>query len=52
MGPSSRYVGKHDSTEELVWQDPVPAVMAPSEKELTVGRERFAASGFTWKRWS
>lgn len=26
MGPSSRYLGKLAPTEELIWQDPVPAV--------------------------
>ena len=26
LGPSSRYVGKLAPTEELIWQDPVPAV--------------------------
>ncbi|UJP11688.1 catalase/peroxidase HPI [Microbacterium sp. KUDC0406] len=26
MGPSTRYVGKLAPTEELIWQDPVPAV--------------------------
>jgi catalase-peroxidase len=26
MGPSSRYVGSEVPTEELIWQDPIPAV--------------------------
>lgn len=26
MGPKSRYLGKNVPTEELIWQDPVPAV--------------------------
>ncbi len=29
MGPRSRYLGKLAPTEELVWQDPVPAVSHP-----------------------
>ena len=26
MGPSARYLGKEAPTEELIWQDPIPAV--------------------------
>ncbi len=47
MGPRSRYVGKLVPSEELVWQDPIPATKAPSDKDVAAAKEKIAASGLT-----
>ena len=47
MGPRSRYVGKLVPGEELVWQDPIPATKAPSDKDIAAAKEKIAASGLT-----
>ena len=47
MGPRDRYLGAMVPSEELIWQDPVPAGKTPSEAEVTALKEKIAASGLT-----
>ena len=48
MGPSTRYVGKLAPTEELVWQDPVPApAKLPTAADIDAAKAKIAASGLT-----
>ncbi|WP_416758892.1 catalase/peroxidase HPI [Roseateles sp. So40a] len=49
MGPSSRYLGKLVPKEELIWQDPVPAVDHPlvDDKDVTALKAKLLASGLT-----
>lgn len=48
MGPSTRYVGKLAPTEELVWQDPVPApAKLPTAADIDAAKSKIAASGLT-----
>ncbi|MCX9132436.1 catalase/peroxidase HPI [Aeromonas veronii] len=45
MGPKSRYVGPYVPTEDLIWQDPVPAGRADYDVEAV--KVRIAASGLS-----
>jgi catalase-peroxidase len=49
MGPRSRYLGADVPTEELIWQDPIPAIDHPlvNEADLTVLKSKILASGLT-----
>jgi len=49
MGPRSRYLGKLVPKEELIWQDPVPAVDHPliDEKDIAGLSAKVLASGLT-----
>ncbi|MBX9615969.1 MAG: catalase/peroxidase HPI [Caulobacteraceae bacterium] len=49
MGPRARYLGPLVPTEELLWQDPVPAVDHPLIDAADVGvlKERILASGLS-----
>ncbi len=49
MGPRSRYLGPEVPAEELVWQDPVPAVNHPlaDDKDITALKAKILASGLT-----
>ncbi len=47
MGPLSRYLGKLVPKEELVWQDPVPAVDHPLIGDSEIATLKIAASGLT-----
>jgi catalase-peroxidase len=49
MGPRSRYLGPEVPAEELVWQDPVPAVSHPlvDAKDVQTLKARILASGLT-----
>ena len=44
MGPASRYVGAEVPTEELLWQDPIPATEAPSADVVRAAKDAIAAS--------
>ncbi|WP_429207662.1 catalase/peroxidase HPI [Aeromonas veronii] len=45
MGPKSRYVGPYVPTEDLIWQDPVPAGRA--DYDMAAVKARIAASGLS-----
>ena len=49
MGPRSRYLGKLVPKEELIWQDPIPAVdhKLVSEKDIETLKARVLASGLS-----
>lgn len=49
MGPISRYLGPEVPEEELIWQDPVPAVdhELVGEKEIAALKANILASGLT-----
>jgi catalase-peroxidase len=47
MGPRARYLGPEVPAEELIWQDPIPAVDHPlvEAREVTELKKRIVASG-------
>jgi catalase-peroxidase len=49
MGPRARYLGADVPSEELIWQDPIPAIDHPliGEAEITDLKSRVIASGLT-----
>lgn len=49
MGPRARYLGPEVPAEELIWQDPVPAVDHPlvNEKDVAALKAQVLASGLT-----
>ena len=47
MGPKIRYLGPEVPEENLIWQDVVPAGVAPSDAEVAAFKERVLASGLT-----
>ncbi|NLX94754.1 MAG: catalase-peroxidase, partial [Rhodopirellula sp.] len=49
MGPRSRYLGPEVPAEELIWQDPVPAVDHPliDEQDIAALKAKLLASGLS-----
>ncbi|SFL32918.1 catalase/peroxidase HPI [Azotobacter beijerinckii] len=49
MGPRARYLGSEVPAEELVWQDPIPAVNHPlvDEQDVAALKARVLASGLS-----
>nr|WP_245579301.1 catalase/peroxidase HPI [Algoriphagus mannitolivorans] len=49
MGPKSRYLGPEVPAEDLIWQDPIPAVTHPlvDEKDIAGLKANILASGLT-----
>ncbi len=49
MGPRSRYLGPEVPAEELIWQDPIPAVNHPliDEQDIADLKTKIIASGLT-----
>jgi len=49
MGPSARYLGPEIPKEELIWQDPIPAVNHPliDTQDIASLKSKIAASGLT-----
>ncbi len=49
MGPKARYIGPEVPKEELIWQDPIPAVnhKLVDEKDITVLKSKILASGLS-----
>jgi len=49
MGPRSRYLGPEVPAEELIWQDPVPAVTHPlvDAQDVAALKEKILASGLS-----
>ena len=47
MGPRARYLGTEVPSEELIWQDPIPAAEGEtiSDDDITVLKEKIIASG-------
>uniref|UniRef100_A0A7C4RT71 Catalase-peroxidase n=1 Tax=Desulfatirhabdium butyrativorans TaxID=340467 RepID=A0A7C4RT71_9BACT len=52
MGPRSRYLGPEVPAEELIWQDPIPAVNHPlvDEKDIAALKAEVLASGLSVSR--
>lgn len=47
MGPKARYLGADVPAEDLIWQDPVPAGKALSDKEVADLKAKALASGLS-----
>jgi catalase-peroxidase len=47
MGPKARYLGADVPAEDLIWQDPVPAGKALSDKEVADLKAKVLASGLS-----
>ncbi|WP_322011143.1 catalase/peroxidase HPI [Paraburkholderia sp. J12] len=49
MGPRARYLGPEVPAEELIWQDPVPAVDHPlvDDKDIAALKQKILASGLS-----
>jgi catalase-peroxidase len=49
MGPLSRYLGKEVPAEELIWQDPIPAVSHPliDDRDIATLKAKILASGLS-----
>ena len=49
MGPRARYLGPEVPTEELIWQDPIPAVdhKLIDEQDIAALKQKILASGLT-----
>ena len=49
MGPKSRYLGPEVPEEDLLWQDPIPAVNHPlvNDKDIAVLKAKVLASGLS-----
>lgn len=49
MGPRARYLGREVPAEELIWQDPIPALNHKliDEKDISSLKEKILASGFS-----
>lgn len=49
MGPRSRYLGPEVPAEELIWQDPIPAVDHPlvDESDISALKEKILTSGLS-----
>lgn len=47
MGPVTRYLGDEVSTEELIWQDPIPAGTQVSDADVALLKSAILASGLS-----
>jgi len=47
MGPKVRYLGPEVPSEDLIWQDPIPAGTMPSDAEIADVKRKIADSGLT-----
>lgn len=45
MGPKARYLGRDVPVEDLIWQDPVPAGIKPSDATVAAFKTAILASG-------
>jgi catalase-peroxidase len=53
MGPTTRYLGKLVPKEELIWQDPIPAVDHPlvDAHDIAALKAKILASGLSISQW-
>ncbi len=47
MGPKARYLGPEVPSEDLIWQDPIPAGSTPSDADVQAVKAAIAGSGLT-----
>ena len=47
LGPKTRYIGPEAPTEDLIWQDPIPAGTPLSDGDIATLKDKIAASGLT-----
>jgi catalase-peroxidase len=47
MGPKVRYLGPEVPSEDLIWQDPVPAGAAPSDADVAAFKAKVLDAGFS-----
>jgi len=47
MGPKVRYLGPEVPSEDLIWQDPIPAGTAPSGADVAAFKSKILDSGLT-----
>jgi catalase-peroxidase len=47
MGPKVRYLGPEVPAEDLIWQDPVPAGIKPSDADLAAFKAKILDAGFS-----
>ena len=47
MGPKSRYIGPEAPSEDLIWQDPIPAGTTLGDADVATLKGKIAASGLT-----
>ncbi|MBC9034018.1 catalase/peroxidase HPI [Sphingomonas sp. JC676] len=47
MGPKTRYLGPEAPTEDLIWQDPIPAGTPLGDADVASLKEKIAASGLS-----
>ncbi len=47
MGPKERYLGPDVPAEDLIWQDPVPAGVAPGDAEVAAFKAKIIGSGLS-----
>src|ERR1700693_1400395 len=45
MGPRARYLGPEVPSEDLIWQDPIPAGHALDDKDIAALKQQILASG-------
>jgi catalase-peroxidase len=47
MGPKVRYLGPEVPSEDLIWQDPVPAGTMPSDADVAAFKSKILGAGFS-----
>jgi catalase-peroxidase len=47
MGPKERYLGPEVPEETLIWQDPVPAGITPSDADVAAFKDKILSSGLS-----
>jgi catalase-peroxidase len=47
MGPKVRYLGPEVPSEDLIWQDPVPAGSVPSDADVAAFKSKILDAGFS-----
>jgi len=47
MGPKGRYLGPEVPSEDLIWQDPIPAGTNPSDADVSAFKSKILDAGFS-----